>query len=130
MIVNLSGLIIGLLTLGTSFLPRTYSSIAWAWVRRILLVLLAAACAIGQFVIVFWIALLRARIGKPVDQLAADDQIKLQFDMLHQASVWVLATGMVVALIVFFLMTKKEAANTKEAPLIDPALDFSKEMKV
>ncbi|MDH3494503.1 MAG: DUF4149 domain-containing protein [Acidobacteriota bacterium] len=130
LIVNVSGLIVAVLTLATSFLPQTYPGLAWAWARRIFLLLMAAGCAVGQFVIGFWIAILRAQTGKPVDQLANDDPIKLQFDMLHQASVWTLIIAMAAALIVFFLMTKKNADVAKDKPLIDPAFDFSKEMKI
>jgi len=50
--------------------------------------------------------------------------------MLHQASVWVLMAAMAAALIVFFVMTKREAAKAADKPLIDPAFDFSKEMKI
>ncbi len=126
-IINISGLIIGLLTLATSFLPRSYPNAVWAWGRRFLLLIVAAAGGIGQFGIAFWIAFLRLQIGKPIEQLAKDDPMRIQFDQLHQASVWVLMTGMIAALLVFFVMSRGEASKSEKAR-VDPDFDFSKEL--
>lgn len=111
MIVNLSGLVIGLLLLASSFVKRLDAKPFWLWTERFLLVILTAACAVGQFVIALWMSFIRSQIGKPIDELAADDPLKTQFDNLHQYSVWVLSAAMVSALILFFLTAKKFDKN-------------------
>ena len=62
---------------------------------------LGAACAVGQFLIGFWLSSLRPQMGRPVDELAADDPLRIQFN--HAASVFRvdLVDGMVAALIAF-----------------------------
>ena len=111
MIVNLSGLVIGLILLLSSFIKREGLAPVWIWTERFLLVLLTLACAVGQFVIALWISFVRAQIGKPIEEVAADDPLKMQFNNLHQYSVWVLMGAMVAALILFFLISKKSGKN-------------------
>lgn len=128
-IVNISGLVIGVFALLTSFLPRVYSKAAWAWGSRLLLLVFAAACGVGQFVIGFWIAYLRLQIGKPVGQLAPTDPLKLRFDQLHQWSVWILIAAMVAALLAFFVISRRESGS-KTQKSVEPDFDFSNEFKV
>jgi hypothetical protein len=111
MIVNLSGLVIGLILLASSFIKRLDIKPFWLWTERFLLLILTLACAVGQFVIALWLSFVRAQIGKPIDEIAADDPLRIQFNNLHQYSVWVLVTGMIAALILFFLIARKPAKN-------------------
>ena len=111
MIVNLSGLVIGLILLLSSFIKREGLAPVWVWTERFLLVLLTLACAAGQFVIALWISFVRTQIGKPIEEVAADDPLKMQFNNLHQYSVWVLMGAMIAALILFFLVGKKSVKN-------------------
>ena len=111
MILNLSGLGISLILLLTSLVKRQGIAPVWIWAERFLLVLLTLACAVGQFVIAWWMSSVRAQIGKPLAEAAADDPLKLQFDKLHQYSVWVLMGAMIVSLILFFLIGRKSDKN-------------------
>jgi hypothetical protein len=111
MLVNLSGLAIGLILLASSFIKRLEVKPFWLWTERFLLLILTLACAAGQFVIALWISFVHVQIGKPVDELAADDPLRIQFNNLHQYSVWVLMTGMIAALILFFLIARKPDKN-------------------
>lgn len=106
MIVNLSGLIIAGLLLLTAFLIKRPGLPAWRiWTERILLILIAAAAAIGQFVIAVWLSVVRSQFGgRPVDEIPLEDPLRIQFNALHQYSVWVLLAGMIAALIVFFVI--------------------------
>ncbi len=81
------------------------------WTERILLVVLTAACAVGQFVIGLWLSWIRSQIGRPIDEIAVDDPFRVQFNNLHQYSVWVLLTAMIAALSVFFLIARKSNKN-------------------
>lgn len=111
MIVNLSGLIIGVIVLASSFIKRLDIKPFWLWTERFLLLILALCCAAGQFVIALWLSYIRSQIGKPIDEAAADDPLRLQFDNLHQYSVWVLLAAMITALILFFLIAGKTDKN-------------------
>ena len=111
MIINLSGVTISLILLLTSLVKRPSIAPFWIWSERFLLVLLMLACAAGQFVIAWWMSSIRAQIGKPLAEAAADDPLKIRFDSLHQYSVWVLMGAMIVALVLFFLIARKSDKN-------------------
>ena len=120
MIVNLSGLAIGLILLASSFIKREAVAPFWIWAERFLLLILTAACAVGQFVIALWMSFIRAQIGKPIEEVAADDPLKIQFNNLHQYSVWVLTAAMIAALILFFLILR----NTGKSPVVEKKDEF------
>jgi hypothetical protein len=101
------------------------------WAERIFLLMLAAACAAGQFVIGLMLMSVRAQMNGPIENLAADDPLRLRFDQIHEYSVWVLMAAMATALIAYFLISNRRAAPVKkDAVKIDDPYDFSKEFKV
>jgi len=126
-ILNFSGLAIFVLLLLFSFVARGSVNRVLLWSERFLLILVAAACAVGQFVFGFWIALKRAEIGRPIDELAADDPLKIQFNMLHEYSVWTLMIGMGAAFLAFFVIANLKPGAAKAASS-DP-YNFDKEFK-
>lgn len=132
MILNISGIAIGLLLLATSLITRGVTNRILLWTERILLLVVAAACAVGQFVIALWMQFTRAQMGKPIDELAADDPLRIQFNNLHHYSEWVLMAGMIAALLAFFVMASRRsggaAAASSKTTTNDP-FDFSKEFK-
>ena len=137
-ILNLSGLGIAILLIFLSAIAARNSNRLLLWLDRSLLVIVALACAIGQFVIGFWIAAVRAQMGgRPIDEIAADDPLRVQFDQLHEYSVWVLITGMVAGLVAFFVIANRvrtAPATTAASPLSSGAttsdpFDFSKPFK-
>ncbi len=107
MVLNLSGLILGSILLLTSFIKQQEINRFRVWAERFSLLILVAACAVGQFVIGLWLSFIRTQIGRPIDEVAADDPLKIQFNTLHQYSVWVLMAGMIAALLAFFLIAQK-----------------------
>jgi len=115
MIINVAGLAIGVLLILTSFVSRGDAKKAWIWVQRILLVMMAAACGVGQFVIAFWMAYLRVQMKGPIDDLAANDPLRVQFNNLHQYSVWVLLTAMIASLLVFFVISRRPGSPKKSS---------------
>lgn len=133
MILNISGIAIGLLLLITSLISRGVTNRILLWTERLLLVIVTAACAVGQFVIALWMQFTRAQMGKPIDELAADDPRRVQFNNLHMYSEWVLMAGMISALLAFFIMANRRfgaAGGTvlSKTTTNDP-FDFSKEFK-
>lgn len=127
-ILNYGGLATSVLLLLTSFLGSALISRFWLWVERFLLLVIAAACAVGQFVIGFWLASIRLQIGKPIDEVAADDPLRIQFNMLHEYSVWVLFGGMIAALLTFFIIANRKFGSVEKKTA--DVYDFPKEFKV
>jgi hypothetical protein len=127
-ILNVAGLAIGLILIATSFLRSTIFNRVWIWVERFLLLILAAACGVGQFVIGLWLSMLRGQMGRPIDEVAADDPLRVQFNNLHQWSEWMLLGGMLAGLFAFFIISNRKFGVVK-ATSTDP-YDFSKEFKI
>ena len=74
---------------------------------------MAAACIVGQFVIGFWMSSIRSQLGKPIEEVALEDPLRIQFNTLHQYSVWALVTAIIAALIVFFIISRKTFSGAK-----------------
>ncbi|MEO7659256.1 MAG: DUF4149 domain-containing protein [Pyrinomonadaceae bacterium] len=127
-ILNYGGIVIAAVLILTSLVATSNVSRLWLWVERVLLILVAAACAIGQFVIGLWLASVRAQMGRPIEEVAADDPLRIQFNMLHEYSVWVLFAAMVAAMIAFFIISNRKFGTVKADKPHD--YDFSKEFKV
>lgn len=124
LIINVGGLVIGLILLATSFFKRLNIKPIWLWTERLLLVILTLACAVGQFVIGLWMSWIRAQIGRPIDEIAVDDPLRIQFNNLHQYSQWILLAAMIAALVLFFLIARKSVVNVEKTNEfgIDPNL--------
>lgn len=129
MIVNISGLIIGLILLASSFLRQQGVKPLWIWTERFLLVILTLACAAGQFVIALWLSFVRAQMGgRPIDEIPLEDPLRIQFNNLHQYSVWVLAAAMIAALLVFFIISRKNFTLIEKKSSKD--FDFNTDFKI
>lgn len=128
-ILNYAGLGIGVVLLLSSLVVRKGSNLFLLWTERFLLLVTVAACAVGQFVIAWWMYLIRQQIGKPIDEVAVDDPLRIQFNSMHEYSVWVLFVGMGAALIAFFLIANRR--TVKEEP-VSPLeqLDIQKEFNI
>lgn len=128
-VLEYGGMAIAIILILTSLVGTARISAFWLWVERFLLLVLAAACAVGRFVIGFWLSSLRGQMGRPIDEVATDDPLRVQFNTVHEYSVWVLFAGMAAALIAFFIIANrkftKPVSDTK-----DDIYDFSKEFKV
>ena len=113
-IVNYSGFVTGLILLASSFVGRAFANRLQLLTERFLLIVLALACAVGQFVIATWISIVKGQIGRPIDEIAVDDPLRIQFNNLHQYSVWALIAAMLAALIAYFLMNRTRAVTPLE----------------
>ena len=127
-ILNYAGIVIAVVLILTSFVTAKNLNRITVWAERFLLLIIAAACAVGQFVIGFWLSVIRGHMGRPVDEVAVDDPLRIQFNNLHEWSVWVLMIGMAAALISFFIIANRKAAAA--AKTTNDPYDFSKEFKV
>lgn len=111
-IINYSGFIIGLILLASSYISRQNVSRVKLWLEQGLLLLMTAACAFGQFVISARLSDLRRQIGRPIDDIAVDDPLRIAFNDLHGYSVTILSVAMISSLIAFFLLAGR-ANNLK-----------------
>lgn len=105
--VNYSGLIIGLILLGSSYVRRQNTARIRLWLEQAALFLLTAACAFGQFVIGARLQNLRGQIGRPIDEVAMDDPLRTAFNDLHGYSVTILMMAMIAAVVAFFLLARR-----------------------
>ncbi len=128
MILNFGGIGIAVILLLTSLVGTAKISTFWLWIERFLLLFLAATCAVGQFVIGMWLASIRGQIGRPIDEVAVDDPLRIQFNVVHQYSTWVFIAGMAAALVAFFIISNRRFGLVK--PDKGDIYDFSKEFKV
>lgn len=127
-ILNISGIVIAVILLLLSVAGTKTLGKFWVWGERTLFLLIAAACAIGQFVIGVWLSVIRTQLGKPIEEVAVDDPLRIQFNNLHRYSEWVLLVAMGAALIAFFLI----ANRPRKAPLKsgNDIYNFEKEFKI
>jgi hypothetical protein len=72
--------------------------------------------------------MLRGQMGRPIDEVAVDDPLRVQFNNLHEWSVWVLTAGMIAAFIAFFLISNRKFGAAKSVST-DP-YNFEKEFKI
>jgi len=121
-ILNYSGLAIGVVLIVTSLIGTGALGRFWVWVERFLLLILAGACAVGQFVISQWLMYVRLEMGKPIDEVPLDDPLRVQFNHLHEYSVWVLIIGMAAAFLAFLIIANRKFAGREKAsdPLAMP----------
>jgi hypothetical protein len=106
-IINYSGLVIGLILLLSSFVSRQTVDKTRLWIEQVLLLTLAIACAVGQFIIGARLRDLRAQIGRPIDEIAVNDPLRVAFNDLHGYSVIILSAAMIAAIVAFFLLAKR-----------------------
>lgn len=106
-IVNYSGFIIGLLLIVSSYVSRQTVSRVKLWLEQGLLLLMTAACAFGQFVIGARLSELRQRLGRPIDEIAVDDPLRIAFNDLHGYSVTILSVALISSLIAYFLLAQR-----------------------
>ena len=129
-VLNFSGMALAVLILLMSFVTARGTNLALAWLDRLLVAVIAIACAVGQFVIGYMISSVRSQMGgRKIDEFAVDDPLRIQFNQAHEYSVWVLAAAMIAGLIAFFIIANRRAATVKASSSTDP-YNFEKEFKI
>ena len=128
-VLNYAGIGISLVTVLTSLVVPDGIRIISVWAERLLLVILGVACAVSQFVISWWMLMLRTQMGRPIEEIGADDPLRIQFDNLHQYSEWLMMAAMAAALVAFIILALRSTpAATKKDALGN--LEFQKQFKV
>ncbi len=103
-VVNMSGLLISLLLLVITLLLRSVYKRTSLILQSILLIIVALATGIGEWVIAAKMRGLRAAMHGQIDQLPLSDPNRLAFAALHGYSVAALSVAMIATLLAILLM--------------------------
>jgi hypothetical protein len=105
-VVNIAGFVISLLLLASLLWLRRRSSGLSFIVECVSLGLIALTTAVGHWFIAARMRALRAAMELPIDQIAASDPRRIEFNALHGYSVNALGVAMIAALVAMFLMVR------------------------
>lgn len=105
--INLLGVIVSMMVLVTTLALKNTLARRTFSLQVILLLIMAAATAVGEWVITARMRVLRAAFNMPIDQVAHTDVGRIAFAALHGYSVVALSVAMLAALISFFVMSKR-----------------------
>ena len=106
-VVNVAGFsICVLLVLLGVILRKTYGKRTFV-AQIFLLVVVAIATALGEWVIAAKMRALRTAMAVPIDQIAMSDPLKVAFQSLHGYSVAALSIAIIAGLIAFFLIAPR-----------------------
>jgi len=106
-IVNVGGIITGLLLLATAFAGRGRAAKRGWLVEIFALALLVLGTGIGHWVISARMAALRLALGRPIDEVAQNEPLRLAFNNLHGYSVAAMTTAMLAGLAAFILIARR-----------------------
>lgn len=106
-IMNAGGFVISLLLLATAFLFRNIVSKRAFGVEIVSLVLIALSTFIGKWIIAERMQSLRLSMGRPIDEVAQSDPLRIAFNTLHGYSVAALSVGMLAAIISLLLIARR-----------------------
>jgi hypothetical protein len=106
-VVNTSGFFLSLILLLTAFVLRKSYGQRGFILQIILLAIMGATTAIGEWVIAAKMRGLRATMHTTIEQIPTTDPSRVAFDALHGYSVTALSVAIIAALIAFFLVANR-----------------------
>ncbi len=106
-IVNVAGVVISLLLIASSFSGRELQG-RRAWLLEVCaLALVALTTFIGHWVINARLLALRHAMGRPIDEVAASDPLRVAFNSLHGYSVVALSIGMLAGIVALLVSARR-----------------------
>jgi hypothetical protein len=106
-ILNTGGFIVALLLLASALLFRRKLKRRVFIAEVISLAVVMIATGVGQWVIAARMLALRAAMGLPIDDVAADNPLRISFDSLHKLSVAALGLAIIAAAIALLLIARR-----------------------
>ena len=128
-ILNYAGIGIAIVAILTSLIVQAGANKISLWTERVLLLIFGIGCIVCQFVISWWMLMVRTQMGRPIDEVPVDDPLRIQFNNLHQYSSWITLTAMAAALLAFVLISMRSAAAPAKKNAFDN-LDFQNQFKI
>lgn len=107
-VINVAGFVIALLLLVTALLRRQAQSRMGLIIELVCFGVIALTTALGQWWIAARMRALRAAMELPIDQIAATDPRRMEFNALHGYSVKALGIAMIAGLVALVLMGRKD----------------------
>ncbi|HEX8180156.1 MAG TPA: DUF4149 domain-containing protein [Pyrinomonadaceae bacterium] len=108
-VVNVAGLIISLLLLASAFVGRRAVR-GRRWLLELFaLALVALTTFVGHWLINARLLALRRALGRPIDEVAAGDPLRVAFNSLHGYSVAALTVGMIAGAGALLLIARRRA---------------------
>jgi len=106
-VVNVGGVVVGLLLLATAWPGRGRVGRAALGAEAVAAGLVAGLCAVGHFAIAARLRSMRAAMRGTIDALAADDPARVAFNDLHGYSVMALGVAMLAGLALLLLVARR-----------------------
>ena len=103
-VINVAGFVIALLLLVTAFLRRHAQTRLSLIIECACVGVIALTAALGHWWIAARMRALRAAMELPIDQIAATDPRRIEFNALHGYSVKALGIAMIAGLVALVLM--------------------------
>ena len=103
-VINVAGFVIALLLFVTAFLRRQAQTRIGLIVECVCLTVIALTTALGHWWIATRMRALRAAMELPIDQIAAADPRRVEFNALHGYSVKALGIAMIAGLVALVFM--------------------------
>ncbi|HVG35544.1 MAG TPA: DUF4149 domain-containing protein [Pyrinomonadaceae bacterium] len=111
-IVNTGGFLIALLLLVTAFLFRRTTTRRALRAEVASLLAIALMTGLGQWVIAARMLMLRTAMGRPVDEVAQSDPLRVAFNSLHGYSVGALSVAMIAGIVTLLLIARRARPNS------------------
>jgi hypothetical protein len=105
-VINIAGLVIALLLLVSALLWRQAQTRIGLIVECVCLGVIALTTALGQWYIAARMRALRAAMELPIDQIAASDPRRIEFNALHGYSVNALGIAMIAGLVALVVIAR------------------------
>jgi len=112
-VVNTGGFVIALLLLLSAFLFRQEVKRFRFLAEVIALAILSVMTGINQWLIAARMLSLRAAMGRPIDDVAADDPLRASFNALHGYSVTALGVAIIMAAVALLLIARRGKADVR-----------------
>lgn len=106
-VVNTSGFVLSLLLLITAFGVKKYYGRTSFVLQNVLLLIVATATGLGEWVIAAKMRGLRAAMNGQIDQIPLSDPNRIAFAALHGYSVAALSVAIIAGLIAFFVIASR-----------------------
>ncbi len=106
-IVNVAGVVISLLLIASSFIGRELKA-RRAWLLEVsALAVVALTTFGGHWIINARLLALRHAMGRPIDEVAASDPLRVAFNTLHGYSVIALSIGMLAGIVALLVIARR-----------------------